>query len=183
MQLPNLPTDNLYKFVALTGLILFVLATASAIIVPYHLHMQFLKLNSDMAILCDEQSFLIEKMKSDNEGYKSYCEYLETVKKRKSKKRGDKIIENYFDSDSKEFLAITEKRDQTILEVRKKRLLIEHQTEVLKYLERETPIVFWVCFALSNLGIIMSAMGFIFWYKRHQVYQDRIIKKEAEKKE
>ncbi|MBI3585128.1 MAG: hypothetical protein HY096_14420 [Nitrospinae bacterium] len=58
MNLPNLPTDNLYKFIALSGLLISILTIILPIKINYDIRLKDLTIKKELAILNIELNFL-----------------------------------------------------------------------------------------------------------------------------
>lgn len=64
MNLPNLPTDNLYKFIALAGLVVILLSIVLPNIALHNLRLELLKTNGELSVLQAEYDFLREEHNS-----------------------------------------------------------------------------------------------------------------------
>jgi hypothetical protein len=62
MNLPNLPTDNLYKFIALAGLTIIFFSMVLPIIALHNLKLELLKTNGELSVLQAEFEFLRDDM-------------------------------------------------------------------------------------------------------------------------
>ena len=54
------------------------------------------------------------------------------------------------------------------------------EMEKLTYLKPQLDKLFWTSVGTFSLGVIMMIFGFWNWYFKFQIYQDRIVKAQAE---
>jgi hypothetical protein len=149
MNLPEyIPTDNLYKFIAIFGLIIFVLAIIYPRKALNELYLQGLEIHGQIKIIELQKDSIEKKIES-----------LTLLDKRMFEER-EECLKDSFNLQLK-----TQELDN--LNERNCYLVKEHKS-YLKY----------SCAGII-IGIIMIFLGFTLWYFRLQVYQDKIIKKEA----
>ena len=177
VQIPNLPTDSLYKFMALGGL-------TGAIVLIIFMHFELNKVSSDIYKLSEEvakESVEMEYIVDDTTLLKEKISALETFinsaeKKKHLSKNEMKNLKNTFQKLDSISQALKEKTK----EIRSKNKIFEVRASELK--NRNAQLAefvrnkYWIVFYLMAL----SLLGFFLWYFKIQRYQDIIIKKQAE---
>jgi septal ring factor EnvC (AmiA/AmiB activator) len=180
MNLPNAPTDNLYKFLALTGLALFVLS----IIFPLSQFRDVIRRSTEL----DGERSLIDVQ----------LDYIESDVAQLSKRRDLsedelRVLEKDFASDCEQQNPSPNKRKLSCAEaqqlkdkVREVRVLnkrAETNAALLDNLKNEAIFLALVSTVGMIGSIILAVKGFRLWHYRLQRYQDKIIAKEAADKE
>ena len=185
MYLPNVPTDNLYKFIALAGIVLFILSIFYPEIQRQELRDEIALLNGEIQKLDYEKSPLEEKTKEIkkkiaeldrmcNCGFTSVVN--DTVIVRPLITSGPKEIMKLFNTITE---LIDEKNDllnQTnlkTLSVNTKNELIENKSNSLA--ELNDAAEFFLPFSM-----FLSAFGFVLWFTNTQRYQDSLLKGQYE---
>jgi hypothetical protein len=184
MNLPNLPTDNFYKFIALTGVFLFVIS------IFYPKYQQKI-LRDEIEIYNGEISKLnLEKTKStekQNElkkriallDEKSNCNFQSIV-------NDSIIVKNKVIDGPKELVQLSDEIDKLIdeysqlnrefdlkaIEISTTRSLINHKENDLSELNKVTNV-------FAPVSILIALTGFLFWYEKTQKYQDKVLKEQA----
>jgi hypothetical protein len=144
MNFPNLPTDNLYKFCALAGLIATILSIVLPNIALHNLNLELIKTNGEIKVLEAESRHFKAAENKDNLSPEEKTNLLE-----KSKELEIKLIQLNSKNDAENFLTAQARHWRSI--------------------------GFFGVF----LGVLLVATGFILWYRKVQIYQDMILKKEA----
>jgi len=152
MELPKVPTDNLYKFMALSGIVLLV---ASAFPRYWQAKLEF-----ELIRVQGEK----RKVTKKKEWAHADMDYLLT----KSNKLKEETSEW---KEAKDLAAaepqLIEKKRQEIQEKE-----ISQRLDVIRRLKYVIAGGRWV-------GAILSVFGFLLWYHKLQKYQDKIVKKQA----
>lgn len=204
MTLPPIPpSDNLYKFTAIGGLILAVLS----LYVPQQIYTQH-------TLSTIEENSKLEKSNKDRQWFDKALDEVEDRRKALAK-----LMENLPGLEDLELeksptpsQEMVNKRDEAIkifLEERHKwlqiyfQLLDRHNSDVamlserdrenqrqlqqssmeiekLTYLKPQLGKIFWTSVITFFVGVIMMVFGFWNWYFRFQIYQDQIVKAQAE---
>lgn len=149
MKIPEVPTDNLYKFLAITGLILFITSTGYVIYSKVNVGRQLIDIESQRQRLIIDNTTIAKELTwlfKDKMDIKEYRVYLS--------KHADLNNKNI------EIWRLDNIRTNII--------------EWHKYIE--LPLLLLVV-----VSIVIMAYGFEMWKKKLQIYQDEIIKNEAEK--
>jgi hypothetical protein len=153
-QLPQPPTDNLYKFKAISGLILAILCQ----ITPFYMNYV-----ETMTLEDTKAKLRLVEAESDNSEMDLFHLVITTPK-------GKEIPEE----------KIVELRKNN-REIYRKKIEILNETEKAM---RRTNINFFffpILAVLSLFGIFLAASGFEDWKNKLQKYQDEIIENEAKK--
>ncbi|MBW8039577.1 MAG: hypothetical protein FVQ85_06215 [Planctomycetes bacterium] len=198
MKFPEIPTDNLYKFMALSG-IAIIIASFFPFYFQHKLHIQSLRLAGDKILLYSEHESLknktlrvLEKFDSTKQNVK----YLQEISKlHKSKKTMTMKEFEKFSNELQKFEA--SKPELVIGETveyiddfwdkyqQLKALSIQIATKELElsYINNiiiKGVILFYFC---ALVGFILSCIGFSLWYKKLQVPLDMTIKNKIQDKQ
>jgi hypothetical protein len=156
MDISKLPTDNLYKFLAIFGLIIFL-----ASFYPY--------------IVLSELETSIGEVKDDSEivykKFSSHKDWIDKLSQLADSTKDKKLIEKIFDISLEE----KEKIDFYYNEG----LVVDKELNIIKNKLEQATYLFYVCLGTQAIGFMLMYFGFKFWYQRLQKYQDMIIKREA----
>ncbi|TRZ65045.1 MAG: hypothetical protein D4Q79_00145 [Spirochaetia bacterium] len=160
MNIPNLPTDNLYKFMAIFGLVIIISGFYfyTTIIDKYSLAASslikeegILKIETDY--LSDEVALLETRIEIANG-------------------QGDKNILNNVLADYK---AVKDELKQKEIA----RESIEQKIYDLEFIEKDVNAIKAYHFGAIGLGMVLMVYGFWLWYSKLQYYQDLIIRREV----
>jgi hypothetical protein len=163
------PTDSLYKFSAIVGTILVVLS----IYLPMKMSRDVRReiLNSNLKIRVFEVE--VEHLKKRADDLKKLIDHTVAMRKKSYKPDNSKIDLTYSEEEVKQMLReiTNSQRDIGI-----KRAEIESAAQRIKVLEREY-LVTWVYLLVGCvIGAYLALWGYVNWYRRIQVHQDKIIK-------
>jgi len=164
MKIPSLPTDNLYKFICLAGLSIFILSQIYYQLFSYQVILKNKDLQLEMALTKKRLEFLEKDSK-----------LLENDKKKFEKSDSPerlKELENITN------LSMQKLRDLEIDAIKMNRLAKEvfYLNDLHKLLQTLSIVGFVV-------GLFFFGAGLYLWYTRIQIYEDRIIRKKTEKQE
>ena len=189
------PTDNLYKFVAMSGLLLFLVSMTYPPWLHYRLSSSIFELEKDTKILKLETKAeetrrtnfkeALDAIRADSEATGKEVENLKRLvesqpsrakvareQKRRLLQAQVDEIQKRFHEQSAAFTASSDAYEQKLIESQYKLDLVEWTYRQLKLLD-------WVALFCVGLGSFMANAGFIFWYRRLQVHQDAILRKQA----
>lgn len=182
MKLPEIPTDNLYKFMALSGIVVLI----ASLFPSFHVHklnMQMIELAGEKAILRIQLVWLVKDID-------------------KSKQKGQELskqIQQQIDKWQKKHKKVTKKAMEEMedihISISNLNTLTEEMSELREPLEKITIATFKVNFkqleiyylrrAIRNEGILilfgflsgiaLMFFGFWLWYKKLQAPLDKII--------
>jgi len=156
MQIPSLPTDNLYKFLAIAGLVIIVLSVVG----PWSRYEQL----TSKTIEVETQTSIYKKGIASVE--LAIMKLKEEWKKAKSEKERE-LLQSRLDELQRQIRQL----EIIIPEIAGKKAL--HQRFM------ETTAIFVVAGACGLvLGVVLSIVGFVLWYRRVQRYQDAILKQQ-----
>lgn len=191
MNLPSLPTDSLYKFLAITGLLLTGIGYYAPKVKMFDLQKEEMELNQEIDVFNLEINLEKEKFKD-----------FEKEIKRFNKENNTNLIFTLKDSlfvfqtpisgHSKTALQanlikdFVDKYKLNSIEWRKKDLLLNYKKrlvnqKVLEYNELEK-----ISISSFFIGLIITTIGFVLWYYKIQNHQDEILERnnqETSKKE
>lgn len=193
MKFPEIPTDNLYKFMALSGIVLFI----ASYLPFYHVH----KLRVDLARIQGEHNLIkqkaewvseeVERIKHGNEPLMAQMAELTEISASEitaavnagltfsevCKIKGVDIEKHEIKWD--ELTAKLSDQLKLLQEQQIKRIELMTNLEMLnchlKMVVREQ----WLATSAAFLGSVLSFCGFTLWYRRLQAPQDMIIKQKA----
>ena len=188
---PIPPSDNLYKFTAIGGLILAVLS----LYVPQ----QLLTQHTLSVIEIDSE---LEKVKSDKELFGREVETSAKFSNATMKMLENVLVRMIFrfeqlakagqvkalEGEEETKLVLEQYRivKDDLLRINEKKGEIQHRShqfasekEKLTYLKSQLDTLFWTSVVTFFVGVIMMVFGFWNWYFRFQIYQDRIVKAQA----
>ena len=197
MKLPEIPTDNLYKFMALSGLTLVILSFLPNFH-AYNLKVSLIRLDGEVKTLTEEVEWVSSNLKKlDNE--------IESMKVRIAKLTGISVSEITLalstrlplsdirkekeielEKHSKELDELRAKRSRYVEMFRKQAIkTIQISTKQQEYVYLGKMIMREVVIAgcAGIFGVLLAVNGFVFWYKKLQLPQDIIIGKKAEDKQ
>jgi hypothetical protein len=184
MNIPNLPTDNLYKFIALTGVILLVISltypeyqkkTLRDEIEVYNGEVRRLKLEKAKSI--EKQKELKKRIAILDEKSNCNCHSIvnDSIIVRTKIIEGPKdLIELSSEIDKliEEYTQLNRDFDLKSLEISTKLALINNKEYDL--IEINELIVFFGPFSL-----FITFIGFLLWYEKTQKFQDKVLKEQA----
>jgi hypothetical protein len=172
MNFPIPPSDNLYKFAALLGA---VIVFASS----YFPHVLLIELGEkvDAATLKirttgAETAFLERKAAT----LSSILDHAAAPRIGISEFGGKTITLEYSDAELKGMLGqFDELKRSTAISLAE----ADHYNERSKALSKEWNQIAWFSYGSSICGLILAFVGFILWYTRIQIYQDKALKHSA----
>jgi len=168
MQLPNLPTDNLYKFIAISGLLLIFLSTVLPLWLIHNMELELIETEEERDFISYELEILNNEIKL-LEKQEEFLQALSSNTKRDLTKLNNKETKDIG------------KAEQKTIDIRKELMKSKIKSEKLSYLVSEITKLKLVIFIGNFIGIMFTSYGFSLWYRRLQKYQDEIIKNEARK--
>ncbi|MCK4252391.1 hypothetical protein KAX97_13160 [candidate division WOR-3 bacterium] len=205
MRFPQIPTDNLYKFMALSGITIIIVS-----LLPfYHGHrirVEAIRLSGETEKLDAQSNWLtsdIKELKEETDKLEREVDKLEREVNKKTQQTSSAETKVVLDEESSES-EMTEKQEdeaakfkdrldiiktknlEFINAVRKHEILtIESATKVneLKYLSLALWIESIVACICIVAGSILAEKGFRLWHKRLQIPQDKILQIKSECKD
>ncbi len=197
MKYPELPTDSLYKFMALSGIAILLIS-----LVPFYhahkLHLEVICLGGDIKTLNTQTEWLsndLEQLKDEISILKKQTDELNEVttseittalstkrllsdvraekdkEAEKIEKKLDKLVNKRL-----QFEEIGRKQKLTSIQIRAK-------NEEHKYLVRIIGVELLTGALGLICGIFLAIKGFKLWYRKVQVHEDAIIERKAKAKD
>ncbi len=181
MTIPNLPTDNLYKFIALSGVFLLILA----LIYPEYKYSQIIE---ELEILEGEFSKIEVESDRIEDKRKALKRKIENLDEKcncgqKSIVNDSIITRKIIIEGPPELIELSDEiqvlvDDYKELQIQQKLKLIEQKTkhriisnkseELAEFRKDENEYI--------GISFLTAVIGFIFWYDRTQKYQDKLLK-------
>ena len=187
MNYINPPTDSLYKFCSIVGVVIYVIS--------FYLPWKMLAVLEDRIA---KFSFEIENKKADMEYQNQYIKHIEMIVGLTdnatislfSDSTNSKLQINNKEAYLKNRIIDTENKIKNIGEyklllldaIRKNAISkaeIDLSGKEIGRISKRVTFMQWVNIIGMILGILLSLYGFLNWYYKIQVYQDKIIKKQA----
>lgn len=179
---PKIPTDNLYKFMALTGIVLVLLS-----FIPFYyahkLKVKTIQLNSEIEILRQQREWLTKDVNdleaASEKLIQRYDKYDEHAGRKDASDHVSELtgIKTRIDKKAEEVL----KEVSKVQELNRQRFVSEAQQRAkhkeLNYLLIIMRVGTFLSIFLFVGGSIFAYKGFLLWYSRLQIPLDRIIKK------
>ena len=181
MNIPNIPSDNLYKFIALASLITLILLVYVSKKTQSELSDEEIKYIGELKITIIKSNKLGNQLKSlvdlrskQHNQLEQLLSELKTGKYQNVKSKNSEIekLENKISSmsekidlDQKELDILEVQNETTSGLLKNKRILIGIIDNVILY--------------SSGLLLLLMSLGFYLWYVRVQKYQDKILKVQA----
>ncbi len=167
MDIPKLPTDNLYKFIAMSGLITLIISFLYPLYFEHEFVLKVLqntteatKARVELDHLTEDLNSLIRELASLDKDFKrgKLKEYVIRV----------------------EQMAITEKEvKEKGRQIAIKNAEIQGKAEAIDYLKASTEMIKNYSIGFKIIGLSLAVFGFYLWYVKLQRYQDKQVKKDA----
>jgi len=196
------PTDNLYKFMCISGLILVLLSLTLPAWLLNKVRYSYLENKRDLEILQvdsemanDQSEILTGQVETLNKDREYLLKQMESLRSEVASKsplnRADNLIVEEQLANLKGVQGELEKKDQewlekmmavlsTKAEQRKKLLEIKYKNEAALWDSRNGIAISVLALFTGAFGFWIGRKGFNLWSLRVQVYQDAILKKQAE---
>jgi hypothetical protein len=186
MELFKPPTDNLYKFMALGGIVLFVAGVFVPPMVFQQTGMEYLaKLRGSDELRVHEE-FTNQRLETLNLRAQRAIE-----EKNKLQKRLDELnsasnsaavdkLDGQIKAAHREIESIEDSSHELSLNLALKRAQIKYEDTVSVNRRLISRVVLVAGWGLGLFGLIVSVIGFYWWYKHLQRFQDRLVAQEAE---
>ena len=203
MNIPNLPTDNLYKFMALSGTLMLIIFLIYPLIITNKINDEITAIETELGELEFNKNTLNEKVtvlmeavvKIDSLVARYDLKDLPT-----NNIQVKELFERLYDPEYREYLQFYFNNKQNIIpeaqlldeaifqrqqiKLIKNELLlnlhkIARKIELLKQKNRESKIINIICTLGLLSGFGLMSCGFYLWYFRVQKYLDEKLKKEV----
>ena len=157
MKPPLPPTDNLYKFVAITGLLLFLACIVAELSEARKISLQVAKVKSSAERIWEQ----VKKLE---------VRTSEAVELRKS---GGEVASSVFEEFESELESLNSPASGSVAKLAEAIKILDASHENYRSI---ADVARWGEF----VGIFLMGFGFTSWYMKLQKYQDRIVKRQAE---
>jgi len=182
------PTDNLYKFLAVSGVVLFIAGMFAPLVLFQQTGMEYLEQLRGSEELQVQEKFTNERLETLKQR-----ELQATEEKKKLQKRLDGLkaapnspevdkLEGRIKETNREIESIADSAHDLSLNLALKRAQTNYEETVSVNRRAISRLVLRVGWIIGLIGAATSIIGFRRWYKRLQKFQDRVVAKEAEAK-
>jgi predicted S18 family serine protease len=194
------PTDNLYKFIALTGLLILVISIVLPSYALYALELKRLEAAREINItkgeieeskalklLLDSAEKTVASAKLEAEGALEYAKLAKLKKGSPSTK-----LKTWEEAESRLEKAMTHLRDTSsdygkktdeyyklASSIARRTIDNEYQTEVLEAVNVGVVLTKLLIICGVPLGLIFMLVGFLLWYRKVQKFEDKVLEKAA----
>lgn len=166
------PTDNLYKFCAITGVIIVLTSLYIPLTLSHDLRRQVAAVKLDLSKAEIESKYVTEEAARYRKIVENYNNGLTEDKSRARGKMPVIISEQEF----KEGLAALLKAAK---DVELKTAEIRSGSEQSEDLLSELRFVRNTAYGSSFFGLVLALFGFRRWYEKIQIYQDKLLQRQA----
>jgi hypothetical protein len=182
MNFGSPPTDNLYKFISIFGLVLL----GAIVFFMYRLERDYRIESMNLEL---QQNILISQSRALYEDLKGANDYISLLDSELQSLNKSNLSKNDYNSYIEKFNSIVSKRDlerekhetftKRARENEEKQLKVQYNKNILiMNLNEKTGLQ-----KIAKIGLILSIililLGFCLWYIKLQVYQDAILRKQA----
>jgi hypothetical protein len=185
MSLFTPPTDNLYKFMALAGVVL-IAAFAVPLVIFHQAGTEYLDQLRGSKELAVQERFtkdrlgMLEGRKQQVLDQKNKLQNRLDGLKAASTTTGADKLEGQIREANSEIEKIDDASHELSLSLALKRAQVEQEETVSYNRSRDSRALMLVGALGVLLGLFLSSFGFFLWYKKLQRYQDRLVTKEVE---
>jgi len=171
VTLPNLPTDNLYKFLALAGTVIVILSV-------YFVETKLAEVNDRILDTEEEQSLITERLELLQHKVKEFEQIVDSAIARQAdnwRRDTNKVHLRYSESEIK---ALNREVRDSLAQIALENVKFRANLKRLSQLhERSKEVVYWGIFFVVN-GFLLGLIGFYFWYRNVQKPLDSLLQKE-----
>ncbi len=193
MKFPEIPTDNLYKFMATSGIVI-IITSFVPLFYQHKLRMQYIQFSGEIVKLAYENESLIED-----------AEKFANVKLDGLRKRAVKLSEDFQSRIKKSWFNIISRKDFNTFKDGLENLQVElleaarETEEITNERERINDLIIQLGIKKAELsylsgiintgldlfrfgvisGIVLTFLGFLLWYQKLQFPLDKIIKNKS----
>jgi len=201
MEIPNLPTDNLYKFMATSGVVIVIVGflmnyygTKDSISELNKIKTENCLLEFDIENLKKSDSLIsieLDKLESDfkkydlvNDSIHEKINIAEIKSFYKEQKNRDLFVflNTYRGDIFPEIRKLEEiklkraKRDELEQSIKRNEILLNERYRIWESANSRMNILIWMWSIFNGIGALIASIGFILWYRRVQKYMDQELK-------
>lgn len=171
MNIPNIPTDNFYKFIALSG----------TIIVLVTLYTSITKVSEveDKLIEAEE---IVKTIAVKIESLNRKVSFIDSIIENSDMKQNDKIFKHvgkieleYSPLEMKELL---KEEQEALFLIKIEQVKSEANNKSIEHLHKRASSIFYVGIFIIIIGLLMANIGFTLWYVRVQRPLDMALQNE-----
>ena len=190
-MIPNLPTDNLYKFIALSGLAIL----AFSVTYPLHLNQKIMILHYEYSLEADQTRLEVDRLSYSidalSESFEALGEKLSTVVisdedvaydisvikenlKNKEYREHVKFMHEYGDyvfpyrSEQIELKRLANEQEDEIHQLKLENIYIAKLKERINHLLNRSEVLDSISLIGIVVGTLLALLGFSFWYLKVQ---------------
>jgi DNA repair exonuclease SbcCD ATPase subunit len=175
MKLPEIPTDNLYKFLAISGIIIFLISYLP-LFHSYKLNLQLARLEGESKAVKEEREWLFSDANEVRNELQNLTKQLSEIQKdRKVTEGAEETLKKKLEEKVAKLLEYTQLLHKQSLKTIEIDTKLEELRVHIAMLKTEANL------SISGhiIGAILALVGFSLWYKKLQAPQDIIISKQA----
>jgi hypothetical protein len=188
------PTDNLYKFISICGLTLFLI---SITVPPWLLNKTWLayyETDKDLRIVeLELQDFRRRQEEGMERDAKAYLEISELSKElfdprkaateQSARSANRDLIKSKIDEQKRKGLERHTAEMELLLSQARKTAEMSYKVKVLAWQQKTSKVLAGLCILGAVTGLVIGWKGFRLWSLRVQAFQDAILKKQAEQEQ
>ena len=182
------PTDNLYKFLAMFGTIVFLVGFIFPPMMFYQSSLEFLKsLGGDKELAVHEE-FAVQRKRSFEERKRQLAAEAADLQNRLARVKNDTTsssdiekLELAIKDVKKRAEALEDASYEFNLNLKLKAAQVEQQKTLSTNETRNSRFLIGIGWGIGTFGLLIAICGFIMWYKNVQRFEDQILRKEAAK--
>ncbi len=163
MQLPTIPTDNLYKFMSISGILVMLFFFSISIYSVYKIQDQIREENKSMSIL-EAKTKILERLRDNHKAYLD--ELLKLTEEKEITKK------EFYELQKQEILRFNEYLNTIEIDLAISSSNIKDLNTTINFVG----IILLVSMILFFRSFYFTKKMFKLWYEKLQVYQDRNIK-------
>lgn len=183
MNLPNFPTDNLYKFMAIAGIILFILALFYPEYRSGEINTEIVLYNGEIKKLSVEN----EKAESKLKEIKQEIDILDTKANNKGSVVNDTLISRTrILNGQSDLVELSKKIDKLVIEwtlinrqIELKSIDINIKSELIENKRKDLKTLDNAINFLGPLSMLLTFFGFALWYEKTQKLQDKVLSEQT----
>jgi cell division protein FtsB len=172
VNLPQFPTDNLYKFIALSGVAIIILS----MYFPNMLALQYYEADAKLDLEIHKAKAELDFSKKEVKTLEQIVDNYNFGKTEENSRLEGKLSLFYSREEIKKKY---ERLNELIKEADIKDAEIQKLQSHVKTLWTLHRRILYVSYASDFLGWLLAFFGFYLWYKRVQIYHDKILKRES----
>lgn len=182
------PTDNLYKFMAVSGIVLVLAGVIAPPLFFLQAGMEYIAQRRGSDELRAHEEFVAQRLKTlelreqrARDEKINLQQRLEGLNSVSNSSEVDKV-QGLIKEVNRELESIADSSDELTLNLALKRAQIKYEDTVSTNRRFLSRLFLLIGFVAGLVGVFISFVGFRRWYKRLQQFQDRVTAKEAEDK-